>query len=317
MKNITKSKKTAVLIPTYNRKGILDISLKHIAKSRNLKNIDIFIIDNGSKDGTEELAKKYPFIHYEKFNRNFFISKALNKCVFDNDLCSKYDYLIIIANDVLVNRDTFTNIIEFLDNNPNVGITGPRHYDWLSKNHITDGLTVNRTTSLLQNFKPGTQKKINHFHSCYAVRSDVYKEIAGFQHVLYPMIYEEPDLGERVLREGYKIKLCATSKIWHPIDIKLKNIDTSKLRRERLYNNAPKTYLFFRNRIIYMSLYSSFIQFLLFYFIFNPLITVYYLASVDPKYLMYVLLGLVDGTKFALFKDKKFIKGRNKYILNL
>jgi GT2 family glycosyltransferase len=137
------------------------------------------------------------------------------------------------------------------------------------------------------------------------------------------MIYEEPDLGERMIRAGYTIEPCFAAHIWHPVSKEHNAIPSglqssaARIPKERLYDNRVKAYLFFRNRIIYMSLYTNTLQFLIFYCIFNPLLFFYYLPSIRKRLVPVALLGVVHATLFAVTKNRQYIASKNHTILHI
>ncbi len=306
-------KKAAVIIATYNRALILKAGLAQIAKTKGLSYFDIFVIDNGSTDETDSVVKLYPFVKYIKNDSNRFVSMALNQVFFEKHISTNYKYVILLANDVLVDKNTFIELVDFLELNPKVGLTAPAYYEYDTNELRTVGLSINPWTSLLVNYTR-QNKHINHFVSCYAFPSAVFQKLKGYNANLYPMIYEEPDIGNRVINAGLNLKPCIKAKIWHPIIVGKKigfAKRESQLVSKRLYDNSNKTYLFFRNRIIYMSTYSSPLQFVIFYALFNPFISIYYMTRMEIKNLKHAIIGLIDGTKFALNKNEKFIKKRN------
>ena len=309
-----------VLIPTYNRASILKIALKHLNNSSKKELFDVCVVDNGSTDGTREVVKSHKGVLYLKERKNRFIAKALNNAFFQKKLHTKYKYIIIMANDVLVNKMTIKCLIEFMHNHPSIAVSGPSHYDWFTNELLNTGLTINPTTSLLSNkVSEPIGIGINHFHSCFIVRSDAFKKVRGFNATLFPMIFEEPDLGNRILKLGYRIAPCRSAKIWHPIELnKIKvRIPDLQVPKMRLYDSIPKAYLFFRNRIIYMSLHSRLIDFVIFYTLLNPVIFLYYLGSIRKDYFFYVFRGLLDGTVFAFTKNVNFIAKQNRKILHI
>ena len=60
----------SVIIPTFNYASFLKDALNSL-KKQSFKNFEIIVIDNFSKDNTEEVVNKYQMkIHYEKFNNS-------------------------------------------------------------------------------------------------------------------------------------------------------------------------------------------------------------------------------------------------------
>lgn len=68
-----KSPLVTVWIPTFNRKKLLKRALDSVL-AQSYKNIDIFIVDNGSSDGTDDFVasymSQYESIHYHRFDEN-------------------------------------------------------------------------------------------------------------------------------------------------------------------------------------------------------------------------------------------------------
>lgn len=318
MDNITIEPKTAIIIPTYNSCQILNIALQKLNTLKKRELFDIFVIDNGSTDKTSVVVKQFKDIYYLRLSKNYFICRAINIGFKKFFLQNKYKYLLIMAHDVLIDRTTPILMVEYLEKYKDIGLLGAAQFEYDTSILRTTGHSINSTTSILINYADSSQvNKINHFSSMFIIPTHVYKNVGGLDDVLFPMIFEEPDIGERVLRAGYKIKCCIKAKIWHPIEIKKNKISKIQIREERMYSNSAKTYLFFRNRILYMSLYAGFFRFLIFYLIFNPVIFLYYFIKVRPEFKIYVVKGFIDGSFFALTKDRRYIEKQNKSILNI
>lgn len=312
-----KDKKTAVLLVAYNRVNVLESCLKALQKNTPKSLYEIYVVDNGSTEKVQHICRKNK-ASYLRLPKNVYVSKALNLGFDHFQISKKFDFVIFMGSDVLTETNLILKLTEFMQKHPEVGVSGPSHYEITSKKLISIGVTIHRVTSLLRNF---TDKRyptgMNHFHSLYISRSDIFERIKGFDHVLFPMIYEEPDMGERILSLGYKIISCPNAKIWHPLDDADVKNTTAQIRAKRLYSNRAKAYLFFRNRIIYMRRHSNFFQFLLFITIWNPLITLLYLPTIDMNHLPVSLKGLTDGLKYSFSQNRSFIMKQNKKILGI
>ncbi|KKP29995.1 MAG: Glycosyl transferase family 2 [Parcubacteria group bacterium GW2011_GWA2_31_28] len=315
---MNKFPKTAIIIPTYNSYQILNIVLQRLKSLKQQKFFDIFVVDNGSTDKTHEIVKQFRNVRYLRLPKNYFVCKAINIGFQKFVLQNKYKYLLIMAHDVLINPQTPLLMVKFLEIHNDVGLLGASHYEYATSILRTTGHSINLTTSMLINFTDDSlSNKINHFSSMYMLPTLLYEKLGGLDDVLFPMIFEEPDIGERILRNGYKIRCCTKAKIWHPIEFKKKKIPKIQIREDRIYSTPAKTYFFFRNRLLYMSLYTSFFRFLIFYFIFNPVIFIYYLKKIKYEYIKYAINGFIDGSFFALTKNRRYIEKQNNSILNI
>ena len=302
----------------YNRSKVLEVCIKSLLSSHHLDLFDIFIIDNGSHENIKKMIGTYP-VKYLRLKKNFFASFALNRGFSHFQIAKKYKYVVLMGSDVLVDKRTIIRQFETMEESKNIGMTGPAHYDIRSNKLLTYGITINPSTSRLINTRhPKAREGMNHFHSMYMVRTSVYKKLDGLDHVLFPMIFEEPDLGQRIFKAGYSIVSSPRARIWHSLD-QASKVGHGKhvVEKERLYDNKAKAYLFFRNRIIYMSMYSTFAQFLLFYFLYNPLIFLYYLPTINPRHLYYAIIGIWHGTHFNLTFSRAYITKQNRAILKI
>lgn len=310
--------KTAIIIPTYNSYQILNIALQKLKLLKQQSSFDIFVIDNGSTDKTQEIVKIFKNVRYLKLPKNYFASRAINIGFQKFALQKNYKYLLIMAHDVFIDPEAPSLMTKYLETHKDVGLLGASHFEYNTPILRTTGHSINRITSMLINFTDDSLlNKINHFSSMYMMPTRLYEKLGGLDDVLFPMIFEEPNIGERVLRAGYKIRCCIKAKIWHPIELKTKKVQKINVRENRIYSNFAKTYLFFRNRILYMSLYAGFFRFLIFYLIFNPVIFLYYFIKVKSEFKMYAIKGFTDGSIFAFTKNKRYIKNQNRTILNI
>lgn len=311
-------KDVAIMTVAFNKKAVLAKCLSALKKSNSISDFDIFVIDNNSSDDIRSVADRYSS-SYLRLKKNFFASRAINMGFNHFNIAEKYKYIIIMGSDVLVDPNMISELKKTMQADATIGISGPSHYDISTNTLMTYGLNIHKITSLLVNtLDPKSRNKMNHFHSLYMVRTDAFNQIGGLNHVLYPMIYEEPDLGERMKKKNYIIYSSPRAKIWHSLDYLFEGKkDSLVVHKERLYNSVPKAYLFIRNRLIYMSQYSSFFQFLLFYFFVNPAIMLYYMSKMDFKYMTYAVKGYIDGTWFAITKNQSFIKKRNQRVLDI
>ena len=68
----------SIVIPTFNHASFLNETLNSI-KKQSYQNFEVIVIDNFSKDTTEEIVKNCDLnIHYEKFDNNGIIGKSRN-----------------------------------------------------------------------------------------------------------------------------------------------------------------------------------------------------------------------------------------------
>jgi len=123
-------KKTATIIVTYNGEKWIERCLASVVHST--YHSDLFVIDNSSTDRTLNLVKNFP-LHLEKLDINagfgFANNVALKKL--EN---SDYDYFFLINQDVYLEENVLSKLVNFAQKHPEMGIIAPIQFDGTGKN---------------------------------------------------------------------------------------------------------------------------------------------------------------------------------------
>ncbi len=105
------SKALSIIIPTYNGCEILVNCLESLVK-QSFDNYEVFIIDNGSSDGTVEMVKTYySDCRIIRFDQNKGFSIAMNVGI----QATKTPYLLLLNNDTVLEPDVLLNLYNVLD----------------------------------------------------------------------------------------------------------------------------------------------------------------------------------------------------------
>ncbi|GAA4205077.1 alpha-1,3-rhamnosyltransferase [Pedobacter jeongneungensis] len=110
----------SVIIPCYNHQDFIEACLESVV-NQTYKNIEVIVIDDGSKDETprilQKLANKYTFSL--EIQKNLGLSKTLNKAI------RKYaggKYISIIASDDYWELNKISKQVDFLENSENYAL---------------------------------------------------------------------------------------------------------------------------------------------------------------------------------------------------
>jgi len=112
------SKEINAVIVTYNNRELLNNCLRTLCDSLRMcgKQSVITLVDNASKDGTEELVKeKFPDINYIRNQKNLGLAKALNIGI---NAYKKSKYTLLLNDDVELFPNTVSSMIEALERFP-------------------------------------------------------------------------------------------------------------------------------------------------------------------------------------------------------
>lgn len=118
--------KLSVIIVNYNVKFFLEQALHAVRKA--CKNIDaeVFVVDNRSVDGSVEMVHtRFPEVKLIANEQNTGFSKANNQAIRQ----ASGEYVLLLNPDTVVEEDTFTRVLDFMDQTPDAGAVGVRMID--------------------------------------------------------------------------------------------------------------------------------------------------------------------------------------------
>jgi len=125
---MTTTAKILIIIVTWNKKDyVIDLLNSLSAISFPRQQLDILVIDNASNDGTvEALEAQFTDIQIIQNSENLGGTGGFNTGLawaFEQAE-SRYDYLWLLDNDVVVHQQALTELVVLLDENPDIAIAG-------------------------------------------------------------------------------------------------------------------------------------------------------------------------------------------------
>lgn len=116
----------SIVIVNYNVAYFLEQCLNAVFKALENTNGEVFVVDNDSIDSSVDLVKKkFPNVHLIANKDNVGFSKANNQAM----RIAKGRYVLLLNPDTVVEEDTFSKCISFMDNHPEAGGLGVRMID--------------------------------------------------------------------------------------------------------------------------------------------------------------------------------------------
>ncbi len=296
------NKKVSVVIPTMNRADDVINCIKSVLAST-YKNIEIIVVDNASSDNTTAQIERI----FSKNNKIKLIKSAINLgAAGGRNRGAKEatgDYLLFVDSDNVVDKEMIGELVRFFNNHEKCGMVGPLmlykrdpKIIWL---YFAD---INMFTSQAKYKGTGERDRkqyskvieVGHLPNCFMVKKDDFIRVSGFDSK-YIIMYEEADLAERIKRElNKKIYLYSAARTFHNVEL-IRN----KKKNGFLFSSERRAYLTGRNRVYFMRRNASLLQLLSFFFVFNPLILLYYeinlLKSGQIKQAWAYLYGNIKG----------------------
>jgi GT2 family glycosyltransferase len=221
---MAKEPKVIVLILSYNGKHLLDDSISSYLKN-DYSNFNVCVVDNGSKDNTQEYVKeKYPEVYLLRLEKNLSYSGGLNEGLKYAFVKQGTDYVLITNNDVLVDKKVIESLVRTAETRSDIGfVTGKVYYFDKPDTLQTVGKVEH---PLLWNGKHiGNGEKDNGqfdevSERCFTddiytlVKKSLYDKVGGYD-TLFQFQSEEFDWQARAKEAGFKIYYTPYAKIWH------------------------------------------------------------------------------------------------------
>ena len=216
--------KLSVIILNYDVRHFLEVCLKSVEAA--LVNIDaeIIVIDNLSSDDSCDMVKiMFPKVKLIENKENYGFSKGNNIGV----LQAKGDYLCILNPDTVVAEDTFESLLQFANQQSNLGILGCRlidgqgHFLPESKRNVPRPMiAIKKTLGFSKSYyvsdldEKGIGNSSVFVGAFMIMKRDIYNQVGGFDED-YFMYGEDIDLSYKVEQAGYDNKYNGQATIIH------------------------------------------------------------------------------------------------------
>ena len=118
--------KLSIIIVNYNVKHFIEQCLHSVYRALREIDAEVFVVDNNSVDGSVTLIKeKFPQVILIENKVNTGFSKANNQAI----RLSKGEYVLLLNPDTVVQEDTFSKTVHFMDTHPDAGGLGVKMVD--------------------------------------------------------------------------------------------------------------------------------------------------------------------------------------------
>lgn len=220
--------KVNVLILSYNGKHLLEEAISSYLKN-DYPDFEVFVIDNGSRDGTfVYLKKNFPQIKVVRTEKNLGYSGGLNlglEFAFD---INNADYALISNNDVKIDRRAITELVEVAETDAKIGFVTGKVYYYDKPNILQtvgkkeDPIRWNGDHIGNKEEDRGQYDTISQRHFIddifTLVRRELYVHIGGYDTMFF-IESEEYDWQARAKKLGYKIMYTPYAKLWHKVSM--------------------------------------------------------------------------------------------------
>ena len=249
-----------VIIVTYNAMMWVDRCFGSLQCSGVVP--DVFVIDNGSTDGTQAYIKEhYPLVMFWQSEENLGFGKA-NNIGLQYALDNQYDYVYLLNQDAWVMSDTFETMIAISENHPEYGILSPLQYKGDERNlddYFSRLLTnYGRNYGFINDILAHELKPIYDVKSVMAahwlITNACLLKVGGFSPT-FPHYGEDDNYCDRIRFHGYKIGVIPAAKAVHlggtrVTDIK-KRLHLINMGNRAIFSNPTLSFHKMISRFVY------------------------------------------------------------------
>lgn len=233
--------KVFIVILNYNGKNVIKKCLTSVFKI-DYSNFEVVIVDNGSTDGSFEMAKntfsKASFIKNEEnlgysAGNNVGIRFALERMA---------EYVLVLNNDTDVEKDFLKKLVEEGEKNSLAGILSPVIFNGITRDVWFSGGKINWLR--MKSWHETDIKKKENYETEYItgcamlIKAEVFKKSGLFDENFF-LYWEDADFSIRAARAGFKNIVVSSSWIYH-IE------ESEKLNKNKIYWLVFSGLLFFK-----------------------------------------------------------------------
>ena len=214
------SSRVLAVIITYNGMAWIKRCLNSLITSSLIP--DIFVVDNGSNDGTQlYIQENYPQIHFTQNKTNLGFGKA-NNIGLQYALDHGYDYVYLMNQDAWVQNDSIEKIIAVSKLHTEYGILSPFQMTsdliTIDKNFSTYVCSYQSNPNILSDFYNNSPKMVYPVPSVMAahwlITRDCLRKVGGFS-PSFPHYGEDLNYTRRAMFHSFKIGIVPSIRTVH------------------------------------------------------------------------------------------------------
>ena len=220
----------SISIVNWNTKDFLKQCLKSIYENTSRVDFEIFVVDNGSRDGSKEMVKEeFPNLCLIENKENLGFAKANNQVIKK----AKGKYFLLLNSDTKILNQALDKMVDFMDKHPQAGTCGCRllFEDKTLQPSCKRFLNL-YTAFFLDTFLGSIFPKVEQRHrmssfrynkveeveqpmgSALMLRMETIKDI-GLMDERFFLFFEEVDWCCRIKKKGWKIYFTPDAEIIH------------------------------------------------------------------------------------------------------
>jgi GT2 family glycosyltransferase len=235
----------SIILPVYNGATYVLECLASLARHRQQASFEVILIDDASDTETEALTRLAPNIRLMRNETNLGFLRTCNRALEQ----AKGRYTVFLNSDTQVQAGWLDALLRPFEEERDVGAVGPKLVYPNGRLQEAGGL-INRdaTATLVGLFDDPSRPRYNRRRevdyssgACLAVRTDVLRELGGFDPAFAPAYCEDSDLCFRLRARGLRIIYEPRAVIAHHLSVSSDRLSGS-YKRDLAVRNQQKLF---------------------------------------------------------------------------
>ncbi|MFH0952016.1 MAG: glycosyltransferase family 2 protein [Patescibacteria group bacterium] len=224
--------KLSIIIVTWNSADRIERCLRSIKQSDYSNSSEIIVIDNASGDATPDILSSFENIIHTRNTANLGFATANNQ----GYVQSSGQYVLLLNDDVILEKNTLNELVNYLDNNGSAGGVTCRYHNpdgtiqygyhrllptmgrmIASFFHHYLGITLTSAKNFLMLEDSFDEEKVieQAACTCLMLRRSAIEKSGGLLDEDLPIYFNDVDLSHRLIKEGQLVWLVPTTAIIH------------------------------------------------------------------------------------------------------
>ena len=204
--NLGENLDLSIVIPVYNGGDNFRFcleSIKRFAPSQ----VEVIIVADGDTDGSRDLASEFD---YQLLTNP--ISKGPATARNMGARIAKGDLIRFLDADITINQQTIIRILNFFAHHQDIAAIMGSYDDSPFANNF---LSQYKNLFHHYNHQQGKENACTFWGACGVIRREIFLQIGGFNESYRLPSVEDIELGYRLIKAGYKIRLCKEIQVKH------------------------------------------------------------------------------------------------------